>query len=1098
MRFAHFFIDRPIFATVISVVIVILGAISYLSLPAAQYPEVVPPTIVVSASYPGASPEVIADTVATPIEQEVNGVEDMMYMSSQCTTDGQMQLTVTFKLGTDLDKAQVLVQNRVGVAEARLPEEVRRLGVTTVKSSPDMLMVIHLVSPENRYDQLYIGNYALIQLRDSLSRIEGVGSVRQLGLREYSMRVWLDPDRMSFLSLTPSDVAAALRSQNVQVASGVIGQPPTNRPNDFQLVVTTLGRLLEREQFENLVVRTGEDGRVVRIRDVARVELGGREFTINSYLDGKSAASMAIFQLPGSNALATSAAVEKEIERLSKNFPEGLEYRIVYNPTSFVRESIQSVIHTLFEAAVLVVIVVLIFLQNWRAALIPLIAIPVSLIGTFIAMSAFGFSLNMLSLFGLVLAIGIVVDDAIVVVENVERHIARGLSPRNAAYEAMTEVTPAIIAIACGLTAVFVPTAFISGLTGEFYRQFALTIAVSTLISAFNSLTLSPALCALLLPPHGAKKDWFSRIWDFLFGWFFALFNKAFDKTSKIYGAVVAWNLRKVFIPLFLYGGLVILTGYGFSKVPTGFIPQQDMQYLITVVQLPDGASLARTDAVVQEAIKIALENPEVAHAVGFAGFSGATRAVSPNAAGVFLLPRIGTESHGHEAPILKQLGPLNQELKKIKDARVFVIPPPPVRGLGTAGGYKFLVQDRGGFGSKELQKATDELVTRLSEEKMLSNVFTTLRAATPQLYADVDRVKANMLNVPLSNIFDAMQTYLGTSYVNDFNLYGRTFQVRMQAEDQFRDQAEDIRRIKTRNAAGQMVPLGSVLNIRWESGPDRVVRYNMFPSAEVQGDTIVGFSSTQSMELIDKIARETLPPGMSIEWTDLAYQQRLAGNTALYIFPLCVLFVFLVHSAEYESWTLPLAIILIAPVCLPFALLGVWVRGMDNNLITQISFVVLIGLAAKNAVLIVEFAKQLEEKGMNWFDAAVRACELRLRPIIMTSFAFILGVLPLARATGPGFEMRQVLGTAVFSGMLGVTLLGLILTPSFYIVLRMLSTRFWGYNLYAEHQHGGGDAEHSAGHDTGHSAEPHNGHAPHPAPLNGDSASEKSLETVS
>jgi len=1054
MKFAHFFIDRPIFATVISVVIVIIGMISYLALPAAQYPEVVPPTIVVSASYPGASPEVIADTVATPIEQEVNGVEDMLYMSSQCTTDGQMQLTVTFKLGTDLDKAQVLVQNRVATAESRLPEDVRRLGVTTVKSSPDMLMVIHLVSPDNRYDQLYIGNYALIQLRDSLSRIDGVGSVRQLGLREYSMRVWLDPDRMAFLSLTPRDVAEALRSQNVQVASGVIGQPPMTRPNDFQLVVTTLGRLLEREQFESLVVRTGEDGRVIRLRDVARVELGGREFTINSYLDGKAAGSMAIFQLPGSNALSTSDAVEKEIERLSKNFPEGLEYRIVYNPTSFVRESIQSVLHTLFEAAILVVIVVLVFLQNWRAALIPLIAIPVSLIGTFIAMSAFGFSLNMLSLFGLVLAIGIVVDDAIVVVENVERHIARGLSPRMAAYEAMTEVTPAIIAIACGLTAVFVPTAFISGLSGEFYRQFALTIAVSTLISAFNSLTLSPALCALLLPAHGAKKDWFTKIWDFLFGWFFRLFNIAFFRTGRIYATFVRWNLRKIFIPVFLYGGLVLLTAYGFSKVPTGFIPQQDMQYLITVVQLPDGASLARTDAVVQQAIEIALQNPEVAHAVGFAGFSGATRSVSPNAAGVFLVPHIGKEAdHHHGSPIINQLGALNKAMSQIKDAKVFVIAPPPVRGLGTAGGYKFVVQDRGGFGSKDLQKATEELVIKLNEEAMLTNVFTTIRAATPQLYADVDRVKANMLNVPLSNIFDAMQTYLGTSYVNDFNLYGRTFQVRMQAEDQFRDQAEDIRRIKTRNADGQMVPLGSVLNMRWESGPDRVVRYNMFPSAEVQGDTTIGFSSTQSMELIDRIAQETLPPGMSIEWTDLAFQERLAGNTALYIFPLCVLFVFLVHSAEYESWTLPMAIILIAPVCLPFALLGVWVRGMDNNLITQISFVVLIGLAAKNAVLIVEFAKQLEEKGLNWFDAAIEACELRLRPIIMTSFAFILGVLPLARATGPGFEMRQVLGTAVFSGMLGVTLLGLILTPSFYVVLRWMSTKYWGRNIFHEHQ---------------------------------------------
>ncbi len=1081
MRIAHFFIDRPIFATVISVVTVILGAIAYLGLPAAQYPEVVPPTIVVKASYPGASPEVIANTVATPIEQEVNGVEDMLYMSSQCTTDGQMDLTITFKLGTDLDKAQVLVQNRVAIAEARLPEDVRRLGVTTVKASPDLLMVIHLISPEGKYDQLYIGNYALIQLRDSLARVDGVGAVNQLGLREYSMRVWLDPDRMAYLSLTPGDVAAALRAQNIQVASGVIGQPPIGNPSDFQLTITTLGRLLERDQFADLVVRTGDDGRVVRIKDVARVELGGREFTINSYLDGKPASSLAVTQRPGSNALATAEAVEREIKRLSQDFPEGLEYRIVYNPTSFVRESIDSVIHTLFEAAILVVIVVLVFLQNWRASLIPLIAIPVSLIGTFAAMAAFGFSLNMLSLFGLVLAIGIVVDDAIVVVENVERHIANGLSPRDAAYKAMDEVTAAVIAIAVGLSAVFVPTAFISGISGQFYKQFALTIAVSTLLSAFNSLTLSPALCALLLQPHGAKKDWFSRLWDFFFGWFFRLFNRSFDWTSNVYARFVGWNLRRVFIPLFLYGGLVLLTGWGFTKVPTGFIPQQDKQYLITVVQLPDGASLARTDAVVKRATEIILRNPEVAHAVGFVGFSGATRSNSPNSAAIFVVPHLGEEAEGHQ-PIITQLGALQQALMEIPDANIFVIPPPPVQGLGTSGGYKFLVQDRGGYGPKELQNATDELIAKANADPSLRGVFTTFRASTPQLFADVDRVKANMLNVSLTNVFDALQSYLGTAYVNDFNLYGRTFQVRMQSEEQFRDQAEDIRRIKTRNASGEMVPLGSVVDVRWQSGPDRVVRYNMFPSAEVMGDTTPGYSSGQSIATIERLARETLPPGMSIAWTDLAYQQQLAGNTALYIFPLCVLFVFLVHSAEYESWSLPLAIILIAPVCLPFALLGVWVRGMDNNLITQISFVVLVGLAAKNAVLIVEFAKQLEEEGHTWYDAAIEACRLRLRPIMMTSFAFILGVVPLAQATGPGFELRRVLGTAVFSGMLGVTIFGLILTPTFYVVLRAISTRFWGSKLgHAGHQPG-------SGHGSGHGSHPSgsgpngSGHGPHTA----------------
>lgn len=1043
MKFAHFFIDRPIFATVISVVTVVLGGIAYWTLPAAQYPDIIPPTIVVRASYPGASPEVIAETVATPIEQEVNGVENMLYMSSQSTVDGQMELTVTFKLGTDLDTAQVLVQNRVATAEPRLPEDVRRLGVTTAKSSPDLLMVLHLVSPQRRFDQLYLSNYSLIQVRDALSRVDGVGSVTTPGLREYSMRVWLDSEKLAHLSLTPDDVMQTVRSQNIQVASGVIGQPPLAKTSDFQFTVNTLGRLIEPAQFGNLVIRTGQDRRIVRVKDVARIELGARDFSINSYLDGEPAVALAISQRPGSNALATAAGVEKEIERLSRNFPQGLEYRIVYNPTVFVRESIDAVIHTLFEAAVLVVIVVLVFLQNWRATLIPLIAIPVSLIGTFAAMSAFGFSLNMLSLFGLVLAIGIVVDDAIVVVENVERHIAAGLSPRQAAYRAMDEVSAAVIAIAVGLSAVFVPTAFIAGISGQFYRQFALTIAVSTLLSAFNSLTLSPALCALLLQPHDARKDWFARAWEFLFGWFFRIFNRTFDSMSLGYAGSVAWIVRRAAVPLLLYGVLIGLTGYGFRSVPTGFIPRQDKGYLITVIQLPDGASLSRTDEVVRKATEIIKKHHGVGFTVAFAGFSGATRSNNPNAAAIFVGPPAVQHGHaaaGHAAPILEQLPSLQQELMQIADANIFVVPPPPVQGLGTSGGYKFLVQDRGGYGSRALQEATDRLIAATQKEPALARVFTTFRATTPQLFADVDRVKANMLNVPLTNVFDALQVNLGSSYANDFNLYGRTFQVRAQAEGQFRDQAEDIGRLKTRNASGRMVPLGSVVDVRWQSGPDRVVRYNMYPSAEVQGDTAAGYSSGEAMAAVERIARETLPQGMSVAWTDLAYQQQLAGNTALYIFPLCVLFVFLVHSAEYESWTLPLAIILIAPVCLPFALLGVSLRGMDNNLITQISFVVLIGLAAKNAVLIVEFAKQLEEEGRDRFAAAIEASRLRLRPILMTSFAFILGVLPLARAHGPGFELRQVLGTAVFAGMLGVTLFGLILTPTFYVVLRGLS----------------------------------------------------------
>jgi len=1077
MKFAHFFIDRPIFATVVSIVTVILGGISYLALPVSQYPDIVPPTIVVRAVYPGASPEVIADTVATPIEQEVNGVEDMLYMSSQSTTDGVMQLTVTFKLGTDLDKAQVLVQNRVATALPRLPEDVRRQGVTTIKASADFLMFIQLMSPKKEFDQLYISNYGLIQVKDALARVDGVGSVLMFGLREYSMRVWLDPDRMAHLSLTTADVAAALRSQNVQVASGIIGQPPLEKAGDFQLIVSTLGRLLDPEQFANLIVRTGQDGRVIRVKDVAKVELGGRDFSMTGYLDGMDSIGIGLTQRPGSNSLATATAVETMMNDLSKNFPKGLEYGIIYNPTVFVRKSIESVIHTLFEAAVLVVIVVLVFLQNWRATLIPLIAIPVSLIGTFIAMAAFGFSLNMLSLFGLVLAIGIVVDDAIVVVENVERHIAAGLSPRDAAYKAMDEVTAAVIAIAVGLSAVFVPTAFISGITGQFFRQFALTIAVSTLLSAFNSLTLSPALCALLLQPHGAKKDWFTRLWDFCFGWFFNWFNRSFEWTSGVYARFVGWNIRKAIIPLFLYVALVGMTGWGFTKVPTGFIPAQDQQYLITVIQLPDGASLARTDAIVKQANEIILSHPGIGHAVAFTGFSGATNSNAPNAAAIFILPTETKDGEADGPPIVNEIPALQAKLGAIPDAMIFVIGPPPVQGLGTTGGYKFLVQDRGGYGTKALQEATDKLLGAAYAEMAatgnddkgnplpkspLTALFTTYRATTPQLFADVDRVKANMLKVSLTDIFDTLQANLGSAYINDFNLYGRTFQVLMQSEDGFRDQAEDIKKLKTRNANGKMVPLGSVVNIEWRSGPDRVVRYNMYPSAEVLGDTAPGFSSSQSIAAIERLAKENLPPGMTIAWTDLAYQQQLAGNTALFIFPLCVLFVFLVHSAEYESWMLPLAIILIAPICLPFALGGVWLRGMDNNLITQIGFVVLIGLAAKNAVLIVEFAKQLEEEGHDRYYAAVEACRLRLRPIIMTSFAFILGVLPLARATGPGFELRQVLGTAVFAGMLGVTIFGLFLTPTFYVVLRGISLRFWGKGRsHGGHGHGHAPAGH-------------------------------------
>jgi hydrophobe/amphiphile efflux-1 (HAE1) family protein len=1036
MNISRFFIDRPIFASVLSIVTIVLGIVSYWNLPVAQYPDVVPPTIVVQASYPGAPPEIVADTVATPIEQEVNGVEDMLYMSSQCTTSGQMTLTITFRLGTNLDKAQVLVQNRVAIAEPRLPEDVRRVGITTLKSSPDLLMVVHLLSPSQRYDQLYIGNYALIQIRDVLRRIDGVGEVNLFGLREYSMRVWLDPERLTSRALTVTDVMAALRTQNVQVASGVVGGPPAPPGHAFEIPVQTLGRLREPEEFGQIVVKTGADGRITRIRDVARIELGARDYATNSYLGHEPAVAMAITQRPGSNALATADAIEKAMVDASKSFPEGIEHRIVYNPTVFVRQSVEEVIVTLFEAVALVVLVVLLFLQNWRAALIPLLAIPVSLIGTFAAMAAFGFSLNMLSLFGLVLAIGIVVDDAIVVVENVERHIAAGLSPREASRKAMDEVTGAVIAIAFGLSAVFVPTAFLGGIAGQFYRQFALTIATATMLSAFNSLTLSPAMCALLLKPHGAEKDWFTRGWDRVLGGFFAWFNRAFDRLTSWYARAVGKVTRRTGAALLVYAALLVVTAIGFQTIPTGFIPAQDKGYLIVAIQLPDGASLARTDKVVRDAVDVILETPGVNYAVAFAGFSGATRATASNAGAIFVGPKPFEEREsGPTADEIRQ--ELQTRLGEITEANIFVIAPPPVQGLGTSGGFKLLVQDRAGRGPRALQEATDSLVSASRERSELAGVFTTYRASTPQLFADIDRVKAQKLNVPLSNLFDTLQVYLGSAYANDFNRFGRTFQVRAQAEGAFRVEPEQIAQLKTRTADGGMVPLGSLIDLQWRSGPDRIVRYNMFPAAEINGDAAPGGSQGTAMEAIASLAESVLPEGMEMEWTDLAYQARLAGNTAILLFPLCVLFVFLVHAAEYESWSLPLAIILIAPMCLPFALFGTWARGMDINLITQIGFVVLIGLAAKNAVLIVEFAKQQQDEGADRFTAAVEASRLRLRPILMTSFAFILGVLPLATSTGPGAEMRRALGTAVFSGMLGVTILGLFLTPVFYVLLQ-------------------------------------------------------------
>src|SRR5499425_2088445 len=1034
MNISRFFIDRPIFAAVISIVTVILGSIAYVSLPVAQYPDIIPPTIVVQASYPGAPPDVIADTVATPIEQEVNGVEDMLYMSSQSTTDGNMTLTITFRLGTDLDKAQVLTQNRVAIAEPRLPEDVRRLGVTTLKSSPDLLMVVHLLSPTKRYDQLYIGNFALIRIRDALRRIEGVGDVNLFGLREYSMRVWLDPGRLASRNIATSDVVQALREQNVQVASGAVGQQPVPSGHAFQLPVTTLGRLREPEEFGNVIVKTGADGRITRIRDIARIELAGRDYSVNSYLDNQPAVAMVVAQRPGSNALATADAVERMMEELSRGFPEGLTYKIVYNPTVFVEESVNAVIHTLFEAIALVVLVVLIFLQTWRATLIPLLAIPVSLVGTFAAMSAFGFSLNMLSLFGLVLAIGIVVDDAIVVVENVERHIAEGLSPREATKVAMREVSRPIIAITLVLCAVFGPVAFVSGLTGQFYRQFALTIAISTVISAFNSLTLSPALAAVLLKPHSAAPDALSRVMNRVFGGFFGRFNRAFARAGDQYSRALGLTMRHGAIALAIYAGLIVLTAFSFRLVPDGFIPAQDKQYLVAVAQLPPAASLDRTEAVTRRIADIALKQPGVAHAVEFSGMSVNGFTQSSSAALIFfpLDDFSQRTSRALSGPAIAAA--LNAKMASIQDAFVLVVTPPPVIGLGTLGGFKLQLEDRTAAGPEALFSALSDA---------LGGAFSTYQINVPQLDVDVDRVKVKRENVRLSDVFETLQVYLGSLYVNDFNRFGRTYQVVAQADAPFRSQLDDILPLKTRNANGEMVPLGSVINVSQSFGPDVVQRYNAYASADINGGPAPGFSSGQAQEAMAKILDETLPRGMSYEWTDLAYQQLISGNTAFLVFPLCVLFVFLVLAAQYESLSLPLAIVLIVPMCLLPAITAVRLDHGDNNIFMQIGLLVLVGLACKNAILIVEFAKHLQEdRGRDALAAVLEAAHLRLRPILMTSMAFVMGVVPLALATGAGAEVRHALGVTVFAGMLGVTLFGLLLTPVFYVLVRRLGAR--------------------------------------------------------
>jgi len=1032
VNISHVFIDRPIFAAVLSIVITIVGGIALIGLPVSQYPDIVPPTVNVSASYPGANAETVAGTVGAPIEQQVNGVENMLYMSSQSSSDGSYSLTITFKLGTNLDTAQVLVQNRVNLALPVLPEDVRRTGVSVNKQSPSMIMCVNLISPDNSRDELYLGNYALLQVRDTLARINGVGSIGLFGY-EYSMRVWLDPNRLASLNLTGSDVVQAIQEQNRQVAAGVVGQPPAPVGTEFQFVVNTRGRLIEPAEFEGIVIKRGADGKIVHLRDVGRVELGAKSYAISSSLDGNPAATLSVFQLPGSNALETAGAIRKTMETLKENFPSGVDYRIVYDTTVFVDESIRAVQHTLLEAVLLVALVVMLFLQSWRATIIPLVAVPVSLIGTFAAMAMFGFSMNTISLFGLVLAIGIVVDDAIVVVEAIEHKLSLGMSPRDAARQAMNEVGGAVIAVALVLAAVFIPTAFISGITGQFFRQFALTIAVSTAISAFNSLTLSPALGVLLLRPHGTANDPLTRIFNSSLGWLFLGFNRLFEWTIERYGRVVGSVVRKLALCGLIYLGLLGLTIAGFRIVPTGFIPEQDQGYLLVNCELPDAASLERTEAVSKQVLGILQKTPGVKTSLIINGFSILSGSNRSNMASVIVI----LEDFGKRPSSDEILGALRRDFLQIPQALVLAFGPPPIQGLGSTGGFRMMVQDRSGGNFSQLEAMTQSLVDAGDQQPGLVGLYSSFRADSPQMYVDVDRTKAKSMNVPLSNVFDTLQIYLGSAYVNDFTYIGRSFQVNAQAESRFRVTPADILKLKTRNASGQMVPLSTMASVEERPGPGTITRYNLYTAADISGSTTPGTSTGQAIQIMEDLAKRTLPSSMGFEWTDLTYQQILSGNTAILIFPLCVLFVFLTLAAQYESWSLPFAIVLIVPMCILSALAGVLLRGMDNNIFTQIGFVVLVGLACKNAILIVEYAKQIQDTGKDAVTAAIEACKLRLRPILMTSFAFIAGVLPLMISSGAGAEMRQALGTAVFFGMLGVTIFGILLTPVFYVILR-------------------------------------------------------------
>jgi hydrophobe/amphiphile efflux-1 (HAE1) family protein len=1040
MNLGRLSINKPILAMVLSIVLLIVGALAYTTLPVAEYPQVVPPTVVVTAQYPGASAQTISDTVAAPIEQQINGVEDMLYIYSQATSNGQLTITVTFKLGTDLDKAQVLVQNRVAIAQPQLPDEVQRNGVVTRKNSPDILMVVFMLSPDDSFDQLYISNYALLQVRDQLLRLDGIGDIQIFGARDYSMRLWLDPDKINHLGMTAGEVLAAIRAQNLQITGGQLASPPIS-DRAFQPNLTFTGRLKDIQQFENIQIKAGDDGRTVRLRDVARIELGALDYSTNSFLLRKTAVAMLVTQRPGSNALATAKRISDTMVSLKTRFPKGLDYNIGYNPTEFIAQSVNELVKTIYEAMLLVVVVVLVFLQGWRPAIIPIVAIPVSLVGTFAAMAALGFAINNLTLFGLVLAVGIVVDDAIVVVENVERHLRDGMSRKDAALRTMEEVGGALVSIALVLCAVFVPTAFLGGISGQFFQQFAITIAVATAISCFCSLTLSPALASQILVAHEEKRP--PARWNLIGrGWegFTNLFNRGFERLSNIYAGVAGFVIRHSALMLLIYVALIGSAGWLLATTAQGFIPAQDRGYVIISAQLPGAASLARTTEIVREIEKTALDTPGIIRVAAFAGLSGATRTQASNAAALFPVfeePEIRLKKGLTAAKITADL---RRRLLAIEGAFIIVIPPPPVPGIGTGGGFAMRIQDRQGRGPDLLAAATDELVGAARKAPGLTSVFSPFSANTPQVFVDIDQIKAQKLGVPIQNVTDAIETYFGSAYVNDFNILGRTYHVTAQADLPFRKETADLARLRTRNAAGDMVMLGSVVDFRDISGPDRVARYNLYPASELQGETLPGTSSETAIEIMKHLADETLPSGFSYDWTDLSYQQVTGGSTGLYVFPICVLFVYLVLAAQYGSWTLPFSVILIVPMCLLAATIGVRIMGQDVNILTQIGFVVLVGLAAKNAILIVEFARDIELEGRQRLDAVIEACRLRLRPILMTSFAFILGVLPLVVSTGSGSEMRQAVGVAVFFGMLGVTLFGLIFTPIFYVVVRNLA----------------------------------------------------------